>query len=379
MSWVEQYAKNINFTVLQRYLVNRGWEKKNSKRDQIAIYFKNLPSPSEILLPFNSSFSDYNNLIKKAIKIISENEQRPQEVIINDLLLPPSDTIRFRVVNEDTEHGIIPFNDGFSLLENAKKSLIVAACDIASPAKYHKKLSNKRAQQFIDSCYLGHTEKGSFIAVIVCPFINSANSDKPNVLSLFNSENELYDSDTRHITKKYMQSLNTIKNKIENDDHYYFENLDDKDIISANFFESLLDLSDYGDNEVIEISASWSVHCKDIPQVENKVSFNKDFVSPIESILNRLRPKFEEYEGTFVGQISQAKADPDPSSRTECEIIFSYINDDKAEKAKVILHPDDFSKACTAFDKGANVMVKGKMQKSGRTRTIINTIFQVIE
>src|SRR5690348_7963742 len=91
--------QKINFTALQRYLVNRNWERRLSKREHLTIFYISIPAPNEILLPLDRGFSDYDDLILNALTKISRVENREIEQVINDLLLPPSDVIRFRVAN----------------------------------------------------------------------------------------------------------------------------------------------------------------------------------------------------------------------------------------------------------------------------------------
>lgn len=345
----------------------------------MAIFYTEIPTPTEILLPLNREFSDYGELIYSAIKKISDVERRELDQVINDLLLPPSDVIRFRVDNKRTEYGLITFNEGFALLENAKKSLFTTACDIVNPVVYHKRMSYKSAHQFIDSCYLGQTERGSFIASVVCPFVNGTVDEKPSQLSLFNSEEDLISSFTRTVTKRYMKSLSKLKEIIETGNHELIENPNQPEIISANFIESIVELGEYGDKEKIEIFASWSSVTKELIDVPKSISFSKDYISPMESIISKMKPKDDGKDGSFVGKVSKAQADPNPSNRSEGEITFNFIGDeDKIIKAKVFLNTEDFSKACEALDKGTNVKISGLLKASGKSKTIENPYFELL-
>ena len=128
-----KYLENvdkINFTSLNKYLNNKLWTKVLSNRTDIAIFYSEY-FKEEIICPLDRGFADYNELIVSAIKKISRVESRPIEQVLNDLLLPPSDIIRFRVDNKRTEFGLISFAEGFALLENAKKSLLTTAYDLS--------------------------------------------------------------------------------------------------------------------------------------------------------------------------------------------------------------------------------------------------------
>lgn len=373
-------VNRLSFATIQRYLQNRNWVRKQSRRQHLTIFYTEFPKPTEILLPLDRQFIDYDELIYNAIQKIALVENRDIERVINDLLVPPSDIIRFRVENKRTEFGLISFNEGFALLENAKKSLFTTACDIINPTSFHKRMSYKSAQQFIDSCFLGQTERGSFVASVVCPFINETIEEKPAQLSLFNSEEELGTSFTRRVTKRYMNTLSKLKTAIETGDHESIENPNDPEIISANFIESIVELGEYGDKEEIEISASWTSITKEVIDVPSKISFTKDYIPPMQSIINKLKPKDQGKDGVFVGKVSKAQADPDPSNRSEGEITFNFIgDDDKIVKAKVLLKTEDFSKACEALDKGFNVKISGLLIASGKSKMIENPNFKLLE
>ena len=376
---MEVAFEKISFAVIQRYLANNNWMSIASKREHLAIWYIDKPTPTEILLPLDRDFIDYSELIIKVFYKIALVENRAVEQIMNDLLLPPSDIIRFRVDNKRTEEGLIAFNEGLSLLENAKRSLFTTACDILQPAFYHKRMSYKGAQQFIDSCYIGQTERGSFIASVVCPFINTTVDEKPAQLSLFNPEEELLNSFTRRVTKRYMKSLSTIKKAIETGKHDMLEKFEYEGTISANFIESIIELGEYGDNGKIEISASWSSVIKEAIDEPSAIAFTKDYILPMESIVSKLKPKDDGVDGEYVGKISKAQAEPDPNNRIDGEITFNFIGDeDKIIKAKVLLTPEDFSKACKALEKGLNVQISGKLVQSGKTKTIVNPVFKLL-
>ena len=375
---VDVALEKISFSFIQKYLANNNWIVMPSKREHLSIWHWGEPTQLEILLPLDSDFADYNDLIIKALEKISLSENRDIEKVINDFLLPPSDVIRFRVNNKKTENGLITFNEGFALLENAKKSLFSTACDIVNPTSYHQRMSYKKAQQFIDSCYLGQTERGSFIASVVCPFINTSD-EKPIQLSLFQSDDDLSGSFTRTVTRKYMNSLRRIKQIVQKGELGMIEKFCENEAISGNFIESILKLGEYADNAELEILTSWSPVVKRVIDVPNTISFTKDYILPMEAIVSKLKPKDEGINDVFVGKIFKAKAEPDIKDRNGGEIIFNFIgNTNKIMNAKVFLVPEDFSKACVALDKGLNVKIKGKLLQSGKTKTIDNPVFELL-
>lgn len=370
----------INFTSVQNYLLTRSWEKSSTNNEYVAVFRTPLNDRAEIILPLSRDFKDYNEALFKALKIISIVESRNVNQIINDLLLPPSDVIRFRVNNKRTEYGSIPFAEGFRLLENAKKTLFTSACDLIQPEKFHKRLSFKSAQQLVDSCMLGQTERGSFIASIVCPFINESEDEKPDQLSLFSSTEELQTSFTRRVTSNVMSSINDVKSAIETANESQLIESEGGKIISANFLESVVELGEYGDKDEIQLFTSWAATAPAPIGVPNSIILTKDYIPPIENLIKQLKPTDAGEEGVFVGKVSKAEAHPDPLKRSRGDIIFNFLSDDdKVIKAKVSLTNEDFSKALNALGEGKNVKIGGTLKTSGRTKIIESPQFEIIE
>ena len=370
----------ISFSTIQKYLSNKNWRAIPIKREDLFIWHWGNPTTIEILLPLDRTFADYDELMIQALGKIALAENRDIEQVINDFLLPPSDIIKFKVNNKKTENGLITFNACFTLLENAKKSLFATACDIVNPTSYHQRMSYKKAQQFIDSCFFGQTERGSFVASVICPFINTTEDEKPSHLSQYTPDEFLVGSFTRTVTKKYMNSLLKIKQTVKSKKFEIIDELADSDTISGNFIESLLELGEYGENGEVEIITSWSPILREKADVPNVISLTKDFIAPLEFIASKLKPQdVKGIDGEFIGKISRAQADPDPCNRTVREITFKFVgNEDKLMTAKVLLPPEDFSEACKALDKGLNVKISGSLMQYGKTKVINNPVFQFV-
>lgn len=374
-------SNKLNFLTVQSYLKNTGWGKIKSKREHVAIFRKSLSDEVlEIQLPLSRCFYDYPQALFSALEILSFSEKRETEQILSDLLLPPSDVIRYRVVNQDTEAGTISFEDGYNLLQSAKKSLYTTACDIIQPELYHKRLGFKGANQFIEQCRLGQTERGSFVTAIICPFINETVDDKPRQLSFLANAEELNQSFTRKVTTRLMNSLKIIKEVIENDEMSKLINGETDVLISANFLESIVEVNQFKGVGELEVISTWASVSPVKASIPNKISINKEYIPAIENIIEKLIPNNEGESGEFVGRISQVKAEPDASKRKEGEVTINFIGDNEmAIKAKIILTAEDYKKACEAHEFGKNVVVKGTLKNIGRSKFIDNPEFKILQ
>ena len=375
-------VSEIKFTELQAYLRNTGWTRIETSVPSVGLFQKEVGNNFyEATLPLNKDYADYNYRIIDVLEIIASAENREADQVLTDLSIPPGDTVRFRVINRDTIGGTIPFLEGFSLLESAKKSLFSTACDIVQPEKYHKRLGLKGAQQFIEECLLGQTEKGSFIASIICPFVNQTLEDRAQQLSIFNHPDDFRNSLTRKVTYRLMNSLEIVKTAIDRGEENKIVDLEGENIISANFLESIVELNSTKQPTEIEIMTSWSVLAQEQPQLLRTIKFSNDYIPVIENIISKIKPIDKGIEDDFVGKISLTKADPDIHSRIEGEIILNYIigDEEKVSKARVILTNDDYEKACEAHKQGKTVKVKGRLITNGRSKTIENPSFEIVQ
>lgn len=375
---IDMLMDKINFLSIQQYLSSQDWEKVLSKKQDKAFFRKTIAGKMfEILVPLSRDFSDYKYAIQKAVKNIANIENKDEHQLLNDLISPPADTIRFRVSNPRTQEGLITLPEGFMLLESAKKALLTTACDIIKPELYHKRLGLKGALQFVDACMLGQTERGSFIASIVCPIGNQSINDKYTYLSLFDPVETLSNSFTRRVTQKLMLSIDKVKQAIESQRYEDIENADDFKI-SANFLESLLEMGEYGENEEIQIMSTWASMLPQKSSIPNSIILTKDYIPPLERMIERIKEKNADENGEFIGKISQVKADAEPTSRKDGEITFNFLGDTGLVKAKTILSKSDFDTALEAFEHGKNVKIKGVLKSSGRTKWIESQSFEVI-
>jgi hypothetical protein len=330
-------------------------------------------------LPLNRDFIDYDRSILDALKVISTIENKAVEQTLSDILLPLSDVVRFRIINKDTEAGTITFDDGFNLLENARMSLYTAACDVLHPSHYHKRLSFKTADQFISACRLGQTERGSFIASIICPFTEQVDQYL-NQLTLFSTTEQFTQSFTRKVTKALVTSVQTVKRLIENDKTDELLDPERQEKISANFLQSIVNLNEIETqtNTELEIIPSWAP-VGDILQLPKSISLSQDYLPPIKGLIKRLIPTDEKDVGEFIGRISQVRAEPDYNKRMEGEVTFNFIGDnEKIVKAKVVLSSEDYKQACEAHEYGKSVRIKGVLISTERTKFIENPVFEII-
>jgi hypothetical protein len=377
-------AQELNAISVQSYLKNTGWNRIKSKIDHIAIFTKELNGHfKEILLPLTRNFSDYTPLMLNATKAIAIIENRDYIQVLADLsIATPADVLRIRLVNEDTKEGTISFEDGFKLLENARDALYATACDVIQPETYHRRLSFKAADQFIEKCRLGQTERGSFVASIICPFIEESSvSDKPKQFTLFDDPNEYRSSFTRKITSQIMRSIDVVNRSIESGDLDPIVQGKSDVVMSANFLEAILNIKQLNnDSSSIEFMSTWSPLSPVESNVPSKIEVQKDFVPAIENIIEKMTPKNIEEPGEFVGKVVGVKAEPDITKRFDGEVVLNLMGaGGKSFSARAILHVGAYKEAVEAHEQGKNIQIKGKLITNRKSKVIESPHFKVLD
>ena len=155
---------------VQLYLASQGWRRDNgSSTPQGNVYrYPALPD-AEALLPARRDLADYTERMGDVVQMLSAVEQRSAWQVMADLSAPPADVLRLQVTAPDATLGAVPLVEGIRLIQGGRDLLTAAACSAHQPQAFYPRLGYKEALDFLETCQLGQTERGSFIATIMAP------------------------------------------------------------------------------------------------------------------------------------------------------------------------------------------------------------------
>jgi hypothetical protein len=370
--------ERLHFQAVKNYLINTGWQRIHPDIENIMLFDRPEDDQNQLILPTNTEFADFSVRTKELILSLAQFENRSPLQILNDLLTDPSDIVRFRIINNSTTSGTIPLKEGFDLLQAAGKAIYTAACDIIQPEAYHRRLALKQADEFINSCRLGQTEHGSFVATVICPFLTE---DLEEPLSLFarNQQEEFNSSFTRQVTHKLMSSLSQLKRAVENDAANELiaetQNHINTNLISGNFVESIIELNASLEDTDIEISVSTSPNAPALHfNAPPRIRLSRGHRSGLEYVARQLKPaNLNTTEDYFYGRISETKAEPSVDSRSDGEVLLVFLDSyDKPLKAWVKLNNDLYNRALDAHRDGRMIGIKGTLHSLRRSNSITN-------
>lgn len=377
------YVGLVDPTRLQEYARATGWRQEpRLGRGQTAVFEWPESREQQFAIPIDRGLQDYELLMAQSIAAIARHEERAAAEILAELLLPSSDILRFGESSPAAAAGDVPFEHGLALLNGAKKTLLAAACSVIRPVSFHPRMSLADAEQFLQQCRLGQTERGSFVLTVACP------------LDAVPSEPNLFDGRpfTRQVTGLLMRSLHllaiaanarNLDDVLRKDD--VLHKSEDEPILSANLCEGLLEMAPEGHGSVLRVRAEFSrlLHSQ-LPDARppTEVQLTTDVFQKIEYLAKRLRPVHVPQSQILVGHVETLNGRPNMENRPEGQVTLRVISPETdLLRARVELNADQYAVADKAHMENLPVSAKGILRQTGRTSFQIDQLsdFAIIQ
>ncbi|HNC46531.1 MAG TPA: hypothetical protein PLU80_20335, partial [Acidobacteriota bacterium] len=100
-------VEQLDPTTLEHYAQATGWRKVENIPDAVALYRRPESELDEILIPKDRSFADFSRQMASVVQFLAEFEDRSVLAVLNDILLPPSDVVRFILEGDETREATI--------------------------------------------------------------------------------------------------------------------------------------------------------------------------------------------------------------------------------------------------------------------------------
>lgn len=107
-------VRPLSSLALRDYLLARGWERHPSRRSTVGIFRRPDSPDEEILVPFSGDFIDLDDALANAVEEVARFEARPAVEVLQDLLRPRADRLRFAVESRETADGSIGIEDAIA-------------------------------------------------------------------------------------------------------------------------------------------------------------------------------------------------------------------------------------------------------------------------
>ncbi|HEX8200539.1 MAG TPA: hypothetical protein VF590_08625 [Isosphaeraceae bacterium] len=313
--------------------------------------------------------------------------------MLNDLLMPPADVLRFRIDEPETEAGIVPLAQGIDLLEGVRRSILASACSVVQPQTFHPRLSRTEAEQLLQACRLGQTERGSFTAVIACPLDAVGVEPIPGKpMPLFEGQNDLAASApaaeepespapvaepfTRQATGLLMRSVARIVAAVDADRvGSLLGPQDNQAPLSANLCEALMMMRPSGERSRLIVQATWARTPPPPPGsiLPSIVHLRRADFPVVEQLAVSLRPAREPRPSHFIALVDALFGNPDEYNRVSGEVqLLVFDAEEGTFKARVDLNADDYQVAWSAHGAAGYVSLNGVLKPGVRLHRIEN-------
>jgi hypothetical protein len=358
---------------VERYAQATGWVRVPEVNGQIVVYRHPSSEVDQLVVPLVPEFDDYGRRMAEVVSRLAETEARPALEVLDDLLLPPADVLRFRITGPSTEQDSLPLERGIGLLAGVKKSLLAAACSVIRPQAFHPRLSRAEANQFVEACRLGQTERGSFTVTVVCPL---SPVDSPTPL--------LEDTPFgRQVTRLLVRSVAAIAEAPANDPDRLLHPVPAAAPLSANLCEGLLDMQPGAERATLTLGVTWA---RTLPppageRLPNTVHLRQEQFPLIGQLAQRLRPSAEPQQQVFAGFVEELRGVPGEDGRVQGEVGLSLIDPEgETLRAKAVLDADAYDQALEAHRHTLLVHLQGVLRRGFRTHRVDPVAdFQVIQ
>ncbi len=351
-------ARRISHRALIKYAESLDWRRVQGIEVDIALFHEPDRREHQIIIPLDEQFDDYGERVIDVISRLADFEKRPALEILNLLLVPSADILRFREISNEAESGNLPLDHAVRMIDGTRKLLLSVAHSVLVPRPYHPRLSRSEAEEFVSRCRLGQTERGSYVLSVVCPLDLSAGFSRPD-----------RDPFARQVTDLFIKTLNDLSLAA---DGAGIDDLTDLSIhpgISANFCESLLAIQPTGDQSYVNVSVVWSRY---LPREngegkrEVRLGFEIFDIAAKLGPLLRTFPKPSIAENYF-GYVDELRGQPSRlDSRPEGEVRLSLFDREEEFRARADLRADDYEEAAKAHLNSRLVFIKGVLERLPR-------------
>ena len=356
-------AVRVSPRALLGYAEGIGWRRVANRRpSEVAVLHRPDSTLHQIIIPTDPGLADYAEAARDAVERLAAFEKRPANEVLEHLLLPPADMLRFREVSQDAESGSLPFEHAARMIGGARRLLLSAAHSVLVPQPYHPRLSRSEAEEFLAKCRLGQTERGSFVLNVACP-LNQA-------ITLPGMEDEPF---ARKVTRLMIESVATLARTAESGRADELMDAHLSPGISANLCESLLMLRPSGERSLLFISIAWSrVLLPEPTDRRREVQLTQEVFEIAEALAPRLRTNPAPRQTRFIGYVDALRGQPgqdDPRPRGEVD--FTLFDEQEGEvHARGILDADQYAVAGAAHLASDAVSFRATLRWLPRTSRI---------
>lgn len=356
-------ASKLDGRKISEYLRLRNWQNYGSLNNGRVNQIVSPDGKNVVMMPLDTTFSDYNDVMYKALREIASYEKTSVIHVYNVLTNPSYDILRWRISDENTSGGNIPFNSMGANIDFIRDLLGTACLDIMNPSIYHAKVYTKEVNDQLSQYSFGQTEIGSYIMNVLCP--------------LGYYQYQLFDPDveklplSRRINLNLLNNIDLIQRSVEEKSKELDDSVESQSV-SVNFLNSLSEMYEENKDTQISLSADWNLAIPHIdePNPVSNVILKPNCLDKVMETVEKYTPKEEQnVPATYYGKITNIGTEAEIENRTVFEIKIATIGENLRTVYVIatLSYSQYFMIADKAFQEGANVKVTGIKKTTARS------------
>ncbi len=257
---VDSILETIRPEQVESYLNTHGWTEQR-RFDGKAVLWQHSEDANkrfEALVLLDHGLLDFSLRLHQALYNIALAEQRPQLVVLQDIVTSSSDVIRVRVNRAETSDGDIPINDGILLLRSVRDAMLAVACSAIEPRAFYPNRKFEQATEYLKHVNLGQTERGSYIVTIISPLTTPQAFYEAPISSTSRSDLMPFG---RRVIRTFARALTTLHEVAERPEQLRDREYRDaviRDGVSANLCEALVGMNKSTADTDLEFRLTWS-------------------------------------------------------------------------------------------------------------------------
>lgn len=378
---------SVDPNALFSYLLANGWtEVRRIENELITLRKLNQNGKSYLVwAPMSDEYVDYVPMVAKAIRVISEAENKSEIQLLDDIeTAAVGDVLELKTYDVLNVHShTLPLADGIDLLNKARRLAVAGASSAIDKKPVHARRPYQRVSSFVEKLRLGQTERGSYLVRLISPV--------QRTLSEGSSQPVLNDTlqappFSRRAMIGLIQGLKALKDVAESNQrkrqfqfNEYLEAVSRG--VSANLCEAILYTEETGEayRHPLEVGITWSYA---LPGDETLPSELIRFEPPLFPYITEAAEEFRRRNPEYVvleGYVKILERDVENSDGSGSIRLITTI-DGSSRTVRMQLGPEDYDLAIEAHKEGSLVSVAGILEVRGVFRRLQNpTGFQIIE
>lgn len=360
---IAEAVRHLSPSQVHWYAVRGGWIPVDGGKWPGRILNHPTDGLTQILLPATGAQRDAAGLMTEAVRRLAAFEKRTPADIVAAVTFDQADVLRFRVRSRSADAGTIPLDYGLRFLQGGRDMLLAAACSELQPQTYFPRKSFSQASDFLKSCRIGQSERGSYIATILTPVPPALEAPPKPAIPFPGDGAEFAWADEpfpRRVTLRLMTALTTVRNGLA--DSRPADLLDRvADGVSSNLCAALADLAPPEDEDAeIEIGVAWSRSRPRVPAAAAaRVTFAKSDLVFVEEVARRLKGDVTR-RVTITGPVVDLHSEAAGLFDRHGDVtVRAVLDDGHSARVRFTLNGDDYQSACDAHRDTRSVKATG--------------------